>query len=102
MIEEWVIHIIPDLTREDLPASYQEVARIAGVETAVKLSEALGGLAYYFPQIDGILRKKRNEKIRSEFTGANYRTLATKYHLTEIQIRTIVDSTPRVDQPSLF
>lgn len=84
---EWV----KDIRIEDLPASYQDVAGLIGVENAVKLSEHLGGLPYYFPKIEGLIEQKRNEFIRKEFNGSNYRDLAKKYRLTEVWIRQIVD-----------
>lgn len=84
---EWV----KDIKIEELPVSYQDVAGLIGVENAVKLSKHLGGLPYYFPKINGLIEQKRNEMIRKEFKGSNYRDLAKKYHLTEVWIRQIVD-----------
>jgi Mor family transcriptional regulator len=100
-MDEWIFRIIPDLAIDDLPESYQEVARIVGVENAVKLSDHLGGLNYYFPQAEKMLRAKRNELIRREFNGVNYKELAQKYRLSEIQIREIT-AKPKHDQPKLF
>jgi len=88
--EKWVSRIIDRLTMDDLPESYRDIAAIIGVENAVKLSGLLGGLAYYFPQLDKMLIKKRDELIRSEFTGANHKPLAMKYGLSEVWIREIV------------
>lgn len=102
MADDWIESIIPQVTVEDLPESYREIARIAGVENAVRLSQALGGLSYYFPQIDGILRRKRDEAIRQEFTGNNHRALARKYRLSEVWIRDIVERKPSAEQPGLF
>lgn len=84
---EWV----KDIKIEELPQAYQEVAGIVGVEAAVKLSSSLGGLPFYFPKIEGLIEQKRNEMIRKEFNGSNYRDLAKKYKLTEVWIRQIVD-----------
>lgn len=96
---EWV----KDVKIEDLPASYQEVANLVGVENAVKLSEHLGGLPYYFPKIDGLLERKRNEMIRKDrASGMDYRDLAKKYKLTEVWIRQIVDHKEDDKQISLF
>lgn len=99
---EWTEVIARQLVIEDLPESYREIASIIGVENAVKLSEALGGLTYYFPQLETVLRKKRDETIRREFTGANHRALAKKYNLSEVWIREIVDARTTQNQPSLF
>ena len=105
MMNEWIAAIIDEITIEDLPESYREVARAIGVENAVKLSSVVGGLGYYFPQLDGILRKKRDECIRREFNGNNHRELAKKFDLTERWVREIVEEktpqTPLFDISSL-
>jgi len=101
-MDEWISRILPELTIDDLPESYREVARLIGVENAVRLSEHLGGLVFYFPQLDGMLRKKRDARIKKEFNGANHKDLARKYGLTERWIREIVDNKPTYDQPSFF
>lgn len=89
-MERWVEQILADLTIEDLPEGYQAVARIVGIQNAIRLSDELGGLNYYFPKAEKMLRAKRNELIRKEFTGANHKELAQKYRLSEVQIREIV------------
>jgi len=88
--EKWMSRIIDRISMKDLPESYRDIAAIIGVENAVKLSGLLGGLAYYFPQLDKMLIKKRDELIRGEFTGANHKPLAMKYGLSEVWIREIV------------
>ena len=100
MMNEWIETIISEITIEDLPESYREVARAIGVENAVKLSSVVGGLGYYFPQLEGILRKKRDECIRREFDGTNHRELAKRYNLTERWVREIADE--KIPQASLF
>ena len=101
-MDEWITRIVAEITIEDLPESYREIAGIVGVENAVKLSEYLGGLVFYFPQLEGMLRRKRDARIKKEFNGANHKDLARKYGLTERWIREIVDSKPRYDQLSLL
>lgn len=100
-MEQWVEHILADLTMEDLPEAYQAVARTVGIENAVRLSADLGGLNYYFPQLDKMLREKRNALIRREFSGTNHKELARRYRLSEVQIREIV-ARPKHQQPGLF
>ena len=89
-MKKWITKIMDQVTVEDLPESYRDVAMVVGVENAIKLSDTLGGLAYYFQQLDKVLLKKRDEMIRNEFTGANHRPLAKKYGLSEVWIREIV------------
>lgn len=102
MAADWLAEIAQDLPIEQLPESYQAVAQIVGVANALKLSSHLGGLYYYFPQIESLLREKRDERIRKEFTGCNHRELARKYNLTESWIRTILQRKPRYEQASMF
>lgn len=89
-MEKWVMSIVDQVTVEDLPESYRDVAMVIGVENAIRLSDTLGGLAYYFQQLDKVLMRKRDDLIRSEFTGANHKPLARKYGLSEAWIREIV------------
>ncbi len=107
-MEAWVEAVVKEITIEDLPGGYQEIGKIIGVENAVKLSEKLGGLSYYFPQLDAVLRKKRDQVIQREFkTGkwpsvsAACRELAIRYGLTEVWIREIIDR-EAPQQPALF
>ncbi len=102
MIEPWVEAIIPEISIEDMPESYQDVAITIGVEAAVKLAAKHGGIPCYVPQLDALLRKKRDAAIRREFNGRNYRQLARKYGLTEVWIRAIIDRKDTPGQPSLF
>jgi Mor family transcriptional regulator len=78
---------------DDLPESYRVVARVIGIDGAIKLSKELGGLSFYFPKIGALIQKRRDEEIRKEFNGANYIELAMKYSLSEIWIRRIVAGT---------
>lgn len=98
MNAEW----IKEISIEDLPDAYQEVASVVGIEHAIRLSECLGGISFYFPKIDQLIQKKRDEAIRKEFNGANHRDLAKKYGLSEIWIRQIVQNGKDERQPSLL
>ncbi len=96
---EW----IKDIQISDLPPAYQEVAEIIGVENAVKLSAHLGGLPFYFPKINGLIERKRNEMIRKDrAAGLDYKEIAKKYHLTEVWTRQICDHQKDDDQLSLL
>lgn len=98
MSEDW----IKEIALEDLPESYRQVAEVVGVEAAVRLSEHLGGCSFYFPKLDGLVLKKRDEAIRREFTGMNHRELARKYNLSEQQIRNILANGKDDRQNNLF
>lgn len=90
MIRGWLEQVAIEMVPDDLPEAYRAVARVVGVENALKLSEELGGLPFYFPKIGTLISKKRDAYIRREFTGANYKELARKYALTEAWVRRIV------------
>jgi len=80
------LHIrFADLSEEQL-----QLAELVGLEAYKKLVLAYGGLAIYIPKPDYFNRKSRNEQIRSEFTGSNFKELAGRYGLTDVQIRNIV------------
>lgn len=90
-MSRWLDEIAREMRPEDLPGGYRDVARIVGVENALKLSEQLGGLPFYFPKIGSLIVKKRDQYIRKEFNGANYKELARKYGLTEVWVRRILN-----------
>ena len=73
----------------------QEVAALIGPENFRKLMEVYGGAYLYIPKTDRLERMERNERIRAEFDGYNFRELARKYDLTEITIRSIVSDKVR-------
>lgn len=94
--------IAASMTIDELPDSYQPVAEIVGVEGALRLAKHLGGLSFYYPRLDSLLRDKRDAQIRAEFNGTNHRDLARKYQLTESWIREIVQRRPADEQANLF
>lgn len=101
-MEKWLSEIAMEISAECLPESYQALAEIIGVENTLKIARSLGGLVYYYPKLDNLLQKKRDDRIRREFTGCNHKELAIKYGLTERWIREIVQIKPSHDQTNLF
>ena len=84
-----------DIRLEDLSEGQQEVAALIGPENFRKLMEVYGGAYLYIPKTDRLEHMERNERIRAEFDGYNFRELARKYDLTEITIRSIVSDKVR-------
>lgn len=84
-----------DIRLEDLSEGQQEVAALIGLENFRKLMEVYGGAYLYIPKTDRLERMERNERIRAEFDGYNFRELARKYDLTEITIRSVVSDKVR-------
>jgi len=75
-----------------LPSSFIEIIDMLGLENALTLTKRFGGQNIYIPKPDTFEKEQRNHQIRTEFTGYNYRELAYKYKLSEIQIRTITNN----------
>ena len=84
-----------EIRLEDLSEGQQEVAALIGPENFRKLMEVYGGAYLYIPKTDRLERMERNERIRAEFDGYNFRELARKNDLTEITIRSIVSDKVR-------
>ncbi|MDP4092582.1 MAG: Mor transcription activator family protein [Bacillota bacterium] len=96
---DWYEEIDPD----ELTEPYRELSATIGLKNTLKLAEKYQGMALYLPKLDGLIRRLRDEKIRKEFNGGNYRELAIKYKLTEVWIRQIVDDHPvESNQVTLF
>lgn len=86
---------VNNLRLEDLDEERQQVAELIGLDNFKKLMEIYGGVYLYIPKADKLERMERNERIRAEFNGYNFRELAQKYDLTEVSIRSIVSDKVR-------
>jgi len=73
-----------------MEAEQRQLAELIGLGNYVKLVTTYGGTMVYIQKPDGYLRAARNDRIKAEFTGYNFRELAARYHLTDMQIRNIV------------
>ncbi len=75
---------------ENLDEEQKTLAELIGLEGFKNLVRAYNGTSIYVPKIESLEKTVRDEHIREEFDGGNYRELALKYGLTEIWIRNIV------------
>jgi Mor family transcriptional regulator len=96
--ESWV----EDINIEELPEPYKTLAGNIGLRNTLKLADMYQGMAIYLPKLDGLIRRIRDEQIRKEFNGANYKEIALKYKLTEVWVRQIVNEGFNKDQISIF
>ena len=80
---------------EDLSQEQKKIADLIGKDNFKKLMEEYGGTYFYIQKTDKIERMERNEQIKAEFDGYNFRELAQKYGLTEVTIRSIVSDKVR-------
>ena len=60
------------------------------MEAFRNLVRSFNGTSIYIPKIESLEKAVRDELIKEEFDGRNYRELALKYGLTETWIRNIV------------
>lgn len=75
---------------EQLSQEQRDLMETIGAEAYSKLVERYGGCSVYICKQETLDRITRNEEIRQQFDGGNYRELARKYRLTENAIRDIV------------
>lgn len=82
--------LLKELKLEDLQEQHQEIAEVIGIEGMLKLVEAFGGNAIYFPQKKELLRQKTYRAIYREYDGTNIRELATRYGVSERTVYNLV------------
>lgn len=75
---------------ENLNEEQKLLAETIGLEAYKKLVKSYEGMLVYVPKAENLIKNVRDEQIREEFNGTNYRELALKYGLTETWIRSIV------------
>lgn len=75
---------------ESLDEDQKKIAELVGMEGFRNLVRIFGGTAIYIPKVESLEKTVRDQRIREEFDGSNYRELAMKYGLTETWIRSIV------------
>jgi len=85
-MEPWMKNMDPEL----LPEPYRKLCSLIGLENTLKLAEEYQGTSLYFAKLDSALKTLRDQTIRDEFRGGNYKELALKYGLTETWVRKIV------------
>lgn len=78
-----------EIRPEDLTEEQRVMAECIGFEAYGKLVECYGGQAIYVPKADSLVRSLRDERIRADFNGYNYKFLCNKYNLSERTIRAI-------------
>lgn len=82
--------VIQALRVEDLDFEQKQLAELIGIDKYKKLLQTYGGMSIYIPKPETYAAIIRNEKIRQEFNGGNYKELSRKYRLTEVWVRNIV------------
>ena len=72
---------------ENLDEDQRKMVELVGLDGFKSLVRAFGGTTIYIPKAESLERAARDQKIREEFDGGNYRELAAKYGLTERWVR---------------
>ncbi|ADK86628.1 Mor transcription activator domain protein [Desulfarculus baarsii DSM 2075] len=80
-----------EVSQEQLPEVYQEMAEVIGVEPTMRLAQVFSGNSVYFPKLDRSLLELRNQAIRRDFNGANIKELARRWGLSARHVRHIVN-----------
>jgi len=76
-----------------LSGEMAELARLVGLEAALKIGREFGGVTLYVPVMSGIPRAERNERIRREYArGRRVRDISKCFGLTERTIFNIIKS----------
>lgn len=75
---------------ESLDEDQKKIAELVGMEGFRNLIRTFGGTSIYIPKVESLEKTVRDQRIREEFDGSNYKELAMKYGLTETWIRSIV------------
>lgn len=80
------------LTIDMLSEKYSYVAQLIGVEGFILLTKELGGVMFYIPKFDTILKDIRNANIKQEFNGSNIKQLSKDYNISEKWVRNIINN----------
>lgn len=82
--------LLEKIQLENLDEEQKSLAELIGLDAFKNLVRAFNGTSIYIPKIESLEKSVRDELIREEFDGGNYKELALKYGLTEVWIRNIV------------
>lgn len=82
--------LLKDMNVSDVPATYQPVVSLIGLDNFLKLCRYAMGDELYSPTQKNMLRLVRNRLIVQEYNGKNLKELSKKYNLTTKQIGHIV------------
>lgn len=75
---------------DSLDDDQKKIAELVGMDGFRSLVRTFGGTSIYIPKVESLEKEVRDQRIREEFDGSNYKELAAKYGLTETWIRSIL------------
>jgi len=95
--------LLDEISRDDLPESWQTIADAIGLVTVLKLCKDFGGTSVYVPKLESIVAPAKRRVILKEFDGNNHKELATRFSLSQRNVYEIVAAENwRRNQLSLF
>jgi Mor family transcriptional regulator len=78
---------------ETLPGDLRRIARVAGLEAALKISKAFRGRYLYVQGLEELERQVRDERIRADYdSGVPVRNISGKFGLTTRAVWKILSS----------
>ena len=78
------------ITSNDLPGDFREIAQLIGLGPTMKLLKQFGGAQLYVPKHESVTRPVRNRAIAAEFDGSNFKQLALKYKISIRQVYSVL------------
>ncbi|MGD9950516.1 MAG: Mor transcription activator family protein [Desulfobulbus sp.] len=89
-MKDVTISISPKI--DELPGILKEIARVIGVDNAVKLAREFSGGHLYIPSIARLEKKERDQQMRAEYDQGSVTVakLARKYRVSERTAWTIL------------
>ncbi len=85
------MNYIDDITIENLKEEQKELAELIGIENYIKVVKYFGGSSIYIHKANTLSKYIRDEQIKKDFDGVNYKKLSSKYNLSVNHIREILD-----------
>ena len=73
--------LLEEVGIESLDEEPKKIAELVGMEGFRNLVRTFGGSSIYIPKVESLEKAVRDQRIRDEFDGSNYRELAMKYGL---------------------
>lgn len=84
--------LLDEFNIDDVDGPIRFFISYMGIENMYRICEELGGFNLYIPKAESLFRNPRNRMIRRDFNGSNYKDLAKKHKMTEVNIRNIINN----------
>ncbi len=76
---------------ENLKDGQKDLAELIGIENYIKVVKYFGGSSIYIYRPNTLSKAIRDDQIKKDFNGGNYKELSNKYNLSVNHIREILD-----------